>query len=502
MDGLSPLFLAFALMASAAVSLLLLWALGRSWLSHDRSADHPAHAPVHRASFLFEDDALSDHDTQPDALPGLSTGDIRTWTDLRTWLGNRFGALPGTLGDLDDGERRDLPATDADDMATLTLSRQRDTVRVEVTEPELPGPPDQHRTRRPDNSVTRYQAVLDRAPCAVRILDADGRMIWQNAVFAAHEPAAAQRLIDTATGRDQPRRLRLSGSTETQDRFFEVSHVRAGDVRAVFATDVTRVATAETLRREFIQTLTKIFANLTTGLAVFDRHGQLALFNPALLDLTGLPAPFLSSQPPLIQFFDNLRDNRVLPEPKNYANWRKQIEDMITTATDGLYLEDWHLPSGITYRVTGRPHPDGAIAFLFEDITDNVSLARHFRSQISLREAVLDASDQAKVVFGPDNIVTLCNLPCRQMLGIDPDASFADMSLRDFLSVCNSALPRDGFWDRVEQAVLDRASLEEPLLQPDGTTVICRVRHLPGNSSIITLLARREASASGAIARA
>ena len=97
---------------------------------------------------------------------------------------------------------------------------------------------------------------------------------------------------------------------------------------------------------------------------------------------------------------------------------------------------------------------------------------------------------------------TLCNLPCRQMLGIDPDASFADMSLRDFLSVCRKSLPRDGFWGRVEQAVVDRDTLEEPLLQPDGTTVICRVRHLPGNSSLISLLARREAPTAGAKALA
>lgn len=484
MAGLSPFSLALALAVSTVVSLLVLWVLGRSWQpATSRYVDND----VRSISFLFHDDTLTSRDTGTDALPGSGWGEIDHWPDLRHWLGNRFGPLPASLNELEEGETRDLHATTRGDHASLTLSRHHGAGRVEVNEPAMLPPP--------GTAFDQVQTVFDHAPCAVRMLGGDGKTIWQNAAFAEYPDAAAEKLVATATGESGPTRVRL----DAQDRVFEVEHVTAGDIRAVFATDITRVANAETMRREFIQTLTKIFANLTTGLAVFDRNRQLALFNPALLDLTGLPAAFLSAQPPLMQFFDSLRDNRVLPEPKNYATWRKQIEDMISTAAGGLYLEDWHLPNSMTYRVTGRPHPDGAIAFLFEDITDNVSLARHFHSQIALREAVLDASDQAKVVFGPDNIVTLCNLACRRMLGVDPDASFADMTLQDFLSVSRQSLP-GAFWERVEQAVLDRTTLAESVTRPNGKPVSCQVGQLPGNSSIITLMA--EANVSGPVAKA
>ena len=474
MAGLSPFSLALALAVSAVVSLLVLWVLGRSWQpATSRDADNG----MRSSSFLFHDDTLTSQDTGPATLPGPGWGEIDRWSDLRHWLGNRFGPLPGSLSELENGEIRDLQATMRGDHASLTLSRHDGAERVEVNEPATLPPP--------GAAFDKVQTVFDHAPCAARMLGGDGKTIWQKAAFADYPDAAAEQLVAAATGASGPTRVHL----DAQDRVFEVEHVTAGDIRAVFATDITRVTNAETVRREFIQTLTKIFANLTTGLAVFDRNRQLALFNPALLDLTGLPAPFLSSQPPLMQFFDSLRDNRVLPEPKNYDTWRKQIEDMSSTAAGGLYLEDWHLPNSVTYRVTGRPHPDGAIAFLFEDITDNVSLARHFHSQIALREAVLAASDQAKVVFGPDNIVTLCHLACRKMLGGDPDASFADMTLQDFLSVSRQALP-GAFWERVEQAVLDRATLSDSVTAPDGTPVSCQVGHLPGNSSIITLMAK------------
>ena len=45
---------------------------------------------------------------------------------------------------------------------------------------------------------------------------------------------------------------------------------------------------------------------------------------------------------------------------------------MLSSAEDGLYQEIWSLPSNVTYKVTGRPHPDGAVAFFFEDISADV----------------------------------------------------------------------------------------------------------------------------------
>jgi len=53
-------------------------------------------------------------------------------------------------------------------------------------------------------------------------------------------------------------------------------------------------------QRNFVQTLTKTFAQLSIGLAIFNRERQLVLFNPALIDLTALPADFLTGRPHLL----------------------------------------------------------------------------------------------------------------------------------------------------------------------------------------------------------
>ena len=128
-------------------------------------------------------------------------------------------------------------------------------------------------------------------------------------------------------------------------------------VTVFHATCINAVVAAEQAQRNFVQTLAKTFAHLSIGLAIFDRNGQLALFNPALVDLTGLPAHFLSARPTMLSFFDQLRENRRMPEPKNYLNWRQEIADVIAAATDGRYQETWSLETGQTYSVKAARIP-------------------------------------------------------------------------------------------------------------------------------------------------
>ena len=176
---------------------------------------------------------------------------------------------------------------------------------------------------------------------------------------------------------------------EHQD-WYDVSAVSVGDMTIFHAIDVNAIVKSEVAQRNFVQTLAKTFAQLSIGLAIFDRNGQLALFNPALIDLTNLPADFLSGRPTLMSFFDRIRENRRMPEPKNYQSWRQQITDVIAAATDGRYQETWTLETGQTYRVNGRPHPDGAIAFLIEDISAEISLTRNFRAELELGQSLMD----------------------------------------------------------------------------------------------------------------
>ena len=110
-----------------------------------------------------------------------------------------------------------------------------------------------------------------------------------------------------------------------------------------------------------------------------------------------------------------------MPEPRDYRSWRASITELEAAAADGTYSETWSLPDGQTFHVTGRPHPDGAVAFLFEDISAEMSLTRHFRSEIEQYQTVIDIFEDAVAVFSPAGDITIMNRAYRDLWKIDSD---------------------------------------------------------------------------------
>ena len=165
----------------------------------------------------------------------------------------------------------------------------------------------------------------------------EGTFKWGNVGFDQLSIEDRRAFVQSVKDRGDQNTLQLclADTSKPCRQHFELSVLREDADVVTYATDITRLIEADTVRKEFVQTLTKTFADLSTGLAVFDRDQRLVLFNPAVLDLTGLSAEFLSGRPPMIEVFDRLRDNHKMPEPKNYATWRAQIAEMIKSATKG-----------------------------------------------------------------------------------------------------------------------------------------------------------------------
>lgn len=471
-----PPWMPLAVLLSGLLAGAVLWGLTRlPWPAR--------HAPNVRtrqpaSTFLVRDGRLVDHD----AGPGFG---IATWSGLKDWFDPRFDNLPATLPDPGKGEALHFPAREGD--ASIEIGAVAGGYRITLRDPHPVSPADKHDTQLRLAGKRGFRDAMESVPVAVCAVDDDSTILWRNSRFAAFTEDEAARLVAAVTapgGCTAP--VALPDPITGHDRQFELTLARHDDRRFLYAVDITRQVEAETMRGSFIQTLTKTFADLATGLAVFDRDRRLVLFNPALMDLTGLPVAFLSCRPALPDFFDRLRDRQVLPEPKNYASWRAQINEMIETAAGGHYAESWCLPNGLTYRITGRPHPDGAIAFLIEDITDEIALSRRSRTQIEIRQAVLDRLDAAVAVTGPDGLVMLCNRGCREMLGVDPDSSFAETGFDNLVRLCRARFPDPAFW---ASAAAGRQRLQARLRDSSGAQVMARYEPLPRGFSLLVLSA-------------
>lgn len=264
--------------------------------------------------------------------------------------------------------------------------------------------------------------VAEQAPIPIWRQTDDGAVAWGNAAWRAlarNAPPEAEPILPPGPPTGQPRRVVVARPGNGPELWLDVTSRpdRPGGTLN-YAIDVSAQVRAEQTLRNFVDTLTMTFAHLPIGLAVFDRDRRLALFNPALSDLTRLDPAWLAGRPDFYGFLDRLRERHRMPEPKDYRGWRHELARMEEAAAQGTYQATWPLASGETFRITGRPHPEGALAFLFEDITSEVTLKRRYRAKLEVGYAMLDRLDCMVAVFAQSGTLTLANASYRRFAGL------------------------------------------------------------------------------------
>lgn len=412
-----------------ALVLIRFWDRARGGHSGKRRVDQdPRHLPT---VFLFKGNKLIDATPPAHSLLRHRCAQGSEWQSLQSWIASRFPEAIEKIDRPDHPGRIEMVGSISSDGPKLRLLVEdlgRDLRRITLSDMQ----PDQtginvdalsHQAM--VDELELLQNALDNTPTMIWRQDSRDRVTWANAAYLERAEMVATlgwplpRLLDVSIDQSETEiefsraKLHVDGQTYWYDCYIH----QYGEERIFFALPADAAVQAERILREFVQTLTKTFAALHVGLAIFDRQRNLQLFNPALLELTGLPVEFVAARPRLADFLDQLRERRMVPEPKDYRSWREHIGNLEAAAALGHHVEEWSLPRGQTIRVTGCPHPDGAVAFLFEDITSETSMARQFRAELGLCRTVLDAQDDALAVFARDGQLVLSNRAYRDLWG-------------------------------------------------------------------------------------
>ncbi len=454
--------------------------------------------PDRRSIFVFERQDLIDASPGAQDLLARGRGEGSDWARMLTALAPTYPRMTQDLARLDEIGRVDVPSRDG--KATLTAVAAGSRIRIALSDGS-----DAETDAAADTAseplraeLEGLRAVSDKLPFPVWRQCQEGVIIWANAAYL-------EAVRDLEGGRSWPppslfsdealatvdvggHARRLCRGSEATETWFDCRAAEIDGDKLYSAVNIDAAVTAERQLRDFMQTLTKTFSHLTTGLAIFDRQRRLALFNPALTELTGLPVDFLASRPTLYAVLDRLREKRMLPEPKDYGTWRRQMSDLEAAAIDGTYCETWSLHDGRTYRITGRPHPGGAVAFLFEDISAEMTLTRRFRSELELGQAVIDALDEAIVVFAPNGHLTMVNRAYQSMWASNVGDTLETPTVTDMSRLWMARSDPTPVWGDIRDFVLharERSSWEDVAPLADGSKLRCRVLPLPGGSTLV-----------------
>lgn len=466
-------------------------------------------------TFLFDGETLVD--ATPEARSMLAASVVRggPWLRLLARLGPIFPGLEARIHALPTDGQFLLPSKDGI-LPPLVLRGEHvgGLIRLTLIDADV----EQRRDSRDSASAAAVQQevsvqriILSNAPILIWSETSAGDVVWANHAYLSRAadllPVGRDlswplpKLFDLGiSGPGKINRQKLEIKDQTQ--WFDLVTVPSGEDRLAYALPSNAAVQAEGSLREFMQTLTKTFAHLPIGLAIFDRDRVLQLFNPALVDLTSLPPEFLIGRPSLTSVLDAMRDRSMIPEPKDYRTWRKQMIKVEEDASSGLYEDTWSLPSGQTYRVIGRPHPNGALAFMFEDISSEMSRTRRYRADLELGQAVIDAVDEAVAVFSQSGQLVMSNFAYAQLWRHDPAILLSDAGIAR-LSVWwrDNAAP-SLIWDDAVDFVMtagDRSGWDGEARLLDGRLVDCKFRPITGGATLITFRVRAAESSGLAV---
>jgi signal transduction histidine kinase len=353
-------------------------------------------------------------------------------------------------------------------------------------------------------SARDRERLLDSMPVPVWLRDAKGTLSWVNTAYAAaigagSKEEALEKQIELFETRQRAELLRLSQSKKAGRAKLQTVVNGGIQIYETIATPLDRgsggaafdVAPLTIAKDELERQTTahsRTLDKVSTGVAVFDSGRKLVYGNEAFARIWALEEEWLSQKPSASEFFDELRQRRLLPEETNYRKWR----DGKLLFWDGNRTLDelWHRPDGKTVHVVTDYRSDGGVTFLFDDVTEKLSLEREYHGLIEGQRETLDHLSEGLAMFAADGRLALFN-PAFQTIWSLPDAALQNAPHLDAIIAQSEPLaPEPKFWQALREAITGmpegRDTFSGSIGRQDGTHLAYTVTPLPDGGTLVT----------------
>ena len=354
-------------------------------------------------------------------------------------------------------------------------------------------------------STTDFRAILDALPIPVWLRDKALALSWANHAFlkatGASDLDGARRdqlALDknerdlAANARSQnvmleTRRFAVVGGQRRAMTFTEIPLGDAGIIGT--ASDVTDVAAAEARLQQHVDAHADTLDKLQTAVAIFGRDQKLNFYNRAFVKLWGFPEAWLDRHPSDGEILDRMREMRKLPEQRDYQAWKRQ---RLSLYQGGAVTEDlWHLPGGQTMRVVAQPHPLGGLSFLYEDVSEKLTLESNYNTLIKVQSATLDTLVEGVAVFGPDGRLKLHNAAFARIWDMSATALSGEPHVRAIAEAATAKFGDAAMWDRLAHEIVSGGAQTRELgdvERSDRTILSLTLSSLPDGATLVTFV--------------
>ncbi|MDQ3558866.1 MAG: ATP-binding protein [Pseudomonadota bacterium] len=355
------------------------------------------------------------------------------------------------------------------------------------------------------NEMTGLRALADILPFPLWRRNRIGRLTWVNTAYVQAVEAASQDSVLQAGIELLPSRAREAiREVERAGAVFRDSAtaIVAGDRRRLqvldmtiedgtigCAIDVSEVdAIGDELRRT-TESNARTLDQLAAGVAVFDKTGRIRFHNTAFRTLWDVSPGFLDTAPEEGAILDQLRADRKLPEQANYRDWRAKH---IAAYRSGEPREEWwYLPDRRTLRMVAMPNADGGMTYIYENVTEQLSLESRLKALLQLQGETLDHLTEAVAVFGTDGRLRLFNPVFANIWRLSPTTLREEPHIGEIIADCQGIYADPAPWADIRKAVTDLEHEDQAtgrMQRPDGSVIDYATVALPEGMTMLTFV--------------
>jgi signal transduction histidine kinase len=351
--------------------------------------------------------------------------------------------------------------------------------------------------------VASLRKLAEALPSPLWTRNAQGELTFVNAAYA--RAVEAKDAADTvkrrlelldSTARESIARERATSSSYSgrlpavvagARRTFDVFDIHTPSGSAGIGVDATEAETMRIALARLVDAHRRTLDLLSAGVAMFDGERRLTFYNAAYRALWDLDPAYLDQNPTDSSVIDQLRTAEKLPEEQDFRVWKAQLHEAYRAVEPKEYT--WHLPDGRTLRVVTTPNPDGAVTYLFHDVTERLDLERRFEELIRFQGETLDNLAEGVAVFSSDGRLRLHNPAFARMWRLSPQTLAERPHVETITRLCQPLNGDSPTWQALRDVVTaidSREAIAGRLERRDGSVVDCTTVPLPDGATLVT----------------
>jgi PAS domain-containing protein len=229
-----------------------------------------------------------------------------------------------------------------------------------------------------------------------------------------------------------------------------------------------------------------------SAIAIYGADTKLKYFNQAFMKLWKLEEGWLVTNPTYGEMLETLRGKRLLPEQANFKSFKEQQIGLFTNLIK-THDEFFYLPDGRALRVIVIPHALGGLLFLYEDMTDRLTLERSYNALAAVQRTTIENLQEGVAVFGLDGRLKLCNPSYNRIWELTKEFVSSSPHVRDIINkIKDSLVIKEGNADDFANTMLSdietRKIVHRQIERKKGAIIDRTCTPLPDGAILITYM--------------